>query len=146
MNLMNLRRILIMSDFEKWISEHRNENVSADSVRESMDRSDAMEKQLMIFIHGLFAKKRKDISETIRVLESMECILKFIKISSPDSAVNDVPDNESIINSGREMISAIDNVVSALQAYSLAHEKFNETVREDIEKKEKFKDTLNNRE
>lgn len=135
-----------MSDFEKWISEHRNENVSAESVRESMDKSDAMEKQLMISIHGLFAKKRKDITETIRALESMECILKIIKISSPDPAVNDVPDNESIINSGREMISAIDNVVSALQEYSLAHEKFNETVRQDMDKKEKFKDTLNNRE
>ena len=48
-----------------------------------------------------------------------------------------------ILEHGHALLDSIDNVISALQEYSLAHEMFNEAVRQNCDMKEKFKQNLN---
>lgn len=133
------------NDFIKWMEENRDEakKTTADDVRESMARADEQEKAIMIAMHSLFAKKRKSTSDLLKAVESMDMILTIIKHSAPESITKDMPDNKLIAEHSHALLDAIDNVISALQEYSLAHEKFNEAVRQDCDEKEKFKQNLN---
>lgn len=132
------------NEFMNYLAEHKDKikNVSADDVRESLARADEQEKALLIAIHGLFAKKRKSTSDMLRAVESMDMILDIIKHVGPEDVVKDMPDNKLIAEKGRNLVSAIDGVISALQTYGLADEEFNEAVRQDCDKKEKFKQNL----
>lgn len=134
------------NEFMNFLEDHRNEinNVTADDVRESMARADEQEKALMIALHGLFAKKRKSTSDMLRTVESMDMILDIIRHVGPEDVTKNMPDNKLIAEKGHNLVSAIDGVISALQTYSLAHEEFNEAVRQDCDKKEKFKQNLEN--
>ena len=133
------------NEFMKWMEENRDKakNATADDVLESMARADEQEKALMIAMHGLFAKKRKSTSDMLSAMESMDMILTIIKHSAPESITKDMPDNKLIAEHAHALLDSIDNVISALQEYSLAHEKFNEAVRQDCDTKEKFKQNLN---
>ena len=132
------------NDFIKWMEENRDKakNVTADDVRESMAKADAQEKALCIALHGLFAKKRASTNNMVKAVESMDMMLSILKLSGPDDLTKDLPDNSLVVNAGKELVAAIDNVISALQQYGLANEKFNETVRKDCDKKEEFKNNL----
>lgn len=79
----------------------------------------------------------------LSAMESMDMILSIIKHSAPESITKDMPDNKLIAERAHALLDSIDNVISALQTYSLEHEKFNEAVRQDCDKKEKFKQNLN---
>lgn len=133
------------NEFMKWMEENRDKakNATADDVLESMARADEQEKALMIAMHGLFTKKRKSTSDMLSAMESMDMILTIIKHSAPESITKDMPDNKLMLEHGHALLNSIDNVISALQEYSLAHEKFNEAVRQDCDMKEKFKQNLN---
>lgn len=131
--------------FMNFLEDHRNEinNVTADDVRESMARADEQEKALMIALYGLFAEKRKSTSDMLRAMESIDMMLTIIKHAAPENSTKDMPDNKLMLEHGHALLNSIDNVISALQEYSLANEKFNEAVRQNCDTKEKFKQNLN---
>lgn len=136
------------NEFMNFLEDHRNEinNVTADDVRESMARADEQEKALMIALHGLFAKKRKSTSDMLRAMESMDIMLTIIKHAAPENITKDMPDNKLMLEHGHALLNSIDNVISAIQAYSFEHEKFNEAVRQNCDEKESFKHNLENNE
>lgn len=122
------------NEFIKWMEENRDKakNVTADDVRESMAKADAQEKALCVALHGLFAKKRVSTANMVKAIESMDMMLSILKITGPDDLAKDIPDNHFVVNAGKDLILAIDGVISALQQYNLANEKFNEAVRKDV--------------
>ena len=133
------------NEFMKWMEENRDnaKNVTADDVRESMAKADAQEKALCIALHGIFAKKRASTVNMVKALESMDMMLSILKLAGPNDLAKDIPDDSLTVNAGKDLILAIDGVISALQQYNLANEKLNETVRQGCEKKEEFKNNLN---
>ena len=130
--------------FIKWMEENRDKakNTTADDVRESMAKADAQEKELCIALHGLFAKKRASTANMVKALESMDMMLSILKLSGPEELTKDLPDDSLTVNAGKDLVSAIDGVISALQQYTIANEKFNEAVRQGCDKKEEFKNNL----
>jgi hypothetical protein len=134
------------NEFIKWMEENKDnaKNVTADDVRKSMAKADAQEKELCIALHGLFAKKRVSTANMVKALESMDMMLSILKLAGPNDLAKDIPDDSLTVNAGKDLILAIDGVISALQQYNLANEKFNETVRQDCNKKEEFKNNLGN--
>lgn len=132
------------NEFIKWMEENRDKakNVTADDVRESMAKADEQEKALCVALYGLFAKKRVSTANMVKAIEGMDMMLSILKLAGPDDLTKDIPDNSLVVDAGKELISAIDGVISALQQYNLANEKFNETVRQDCDKKEEFKSNL----
>jgi hypothetical protein len=134
------------NEFIKWMEENKDnaKNVTADDVRESMAKADAQEKELCIALHSLFAKKRVSTANMVKALESMDMMLSILKLAGPNNLAKDIPDDSLTVNAGKDLVSAIDGVISALQQYNLANEKFNETVRQGCDKKEEFKNNLGN--
>jgi hypothetical protein len=134
------------NEFIKWMEENKDnaKHATADDVRESMAKADAQEKALCIALHGLFAKKRVTTANMVKAIESMDMMLSILKLAGPEDLTKDIPDNSTVVNAGKDLVSAIDGVISALQQYNLANEKFNETVRQDCDKKEEFKNNLGN--
>lgn len=132
------------NEFIKWMEENRDryKNVTADDVRESMAKIDAQEKTLCIMLHGLFAKKRASTANMVKAIESIDMMLSILKLACPEDLTKDRPDDSLVVNAGKDLVSAIDGVISALQQYNLASEKFNETVRQDCDKKNEFENNL----
>ena len=144
MSLMIWRNMKMNNGFINWMEENRDraKNVTADDVRESMAKIDAQEKTLCIILHGLFAKKRASTANMVKAIESMDMMLSIFKLAGPDDLAKDIPDNSLVVNAGKDLVSAIDSVISALQQYNLASEKFNEAVCQDCDKKEEFENNL----
>lgn len=133
-----------MNDFNKWLAENKDKvnNVTADDVRKIMAKSDEQEKALCVMLHTIFTKKRKSTTELIRTIESFDMMLNAFRTIAPDKFAKDLSEHALIVNNAKELISSIDNVISALQQYSSTNEKFNEAIRSDINAKEAFKNNL----
>jgi hypothetical protein len=140
------RNLKMNNEFIKWMEENKDnaKNVTADDVRESMAKADAQEKALCIALHSLFAKKRVSTANMVKALESMDMMLSILKLAGPNDLAKDIPDDSLTVNAGKDLILAIDGVISALQQYNLANENLNEAVRQGCDKKEEFKNNLGN--
>lgn len=134
-----------MNDFGKWLEEHGNgKKVSQEELMESMRKADEQEKALCVALFGLFTKKRAQTANMVKAVESMDILFAILKHAACEDLLKDLPDNKEVSEAGHGLISAIDGVLSALQQYNLANEKFNEAVRQDAVNKEDFKNSLDN--
>lgn len=134
-----------MNDFGKWLEEHGSDKkVTQEELMESMRKADEQEKALCVALFGLFSKKRARTANMVKAVESMDILFTILRYSAHEDLLKNIPDTKAVSEAGHGLVSAIDGVLSALQQYNLANEKFNEAVRQDAANKEDFKNSLDN--
>jgi len=130
-----------MNNFEDFM----NEPVSAEEVIAKMDEADNSEKALIAVSITVFERKRKEMQKLVDATKGMDMFLNLIKAMGETKLAklpDDIPDSAETIKHGEAVIVALDNIIEAFQKYGIARDNFNNVVKNEINVREEFKNSL----
>lgn len=130
-----------MNNFEDFMKKP----AKAEEVIAKMDEADSSEKALIAASITVFERKRNDMQKLVEATRGMDTLLSIIKKMGETKLANlpdDIPDSAETIKHGEAVIAALDNIIEAFQKYGIARDNFNNVVKNEINVREEFKNSL----
>lgn len=130
-----------MNNFEDFMKKP----ASAEEVIAKMNEADNSEKALIAATITVFERKRKEMQKLVDATKGMDMFLNMIRAMGETKLAklpDDIPDSAETIKHGEAVIAALDNIIEAFQKYGIVKDNFNNVVKNEINVREEFKNSL----